>query len=151
MLRRFILSSVSADHHQLPSSGSALFHSTTTWLSGKVDYYEILGVQPDASAATVKKYPSQLESHGSLCLGLTQVGISIPFRKPTIQTTTATIPRLRAVSSRYPKPMPSWGTLRSANATTGTTNVSPLLPQPVFVAARTPQAPPHLDLGLPAG
>ncbi|KAA6410710.1 MAG: hypothetical protein FRX48_06133 [Lasallia pustulata] len=56
MLRRFILSSVSADHHQLPSSRSALFHSTTTWLSGKVDYYEILGVQPDASAATVKKH-----------------------------------------------------------------------------------------------
>ena len=99
MLRRFILCSVSADHHQLLSPHSALFHTFTTRLSDKVDYYEILGIQPDASAATVKKYSGQRESHGSLCLGLTQVGNSIPFRKPTIQTTTATTPRLRAVSS----------------------------------------------------
>lgn len=65
MLRRFVLSSVSANPSQPILPHSALFHTTLTWWSDKVDYYHILGIQSNASAATVKKYTSPLYSHRS--------------------------------------------------------------------------------------
>lgn len=55
MLRRFILPSISTNHHHLLLPHSVLFHTTTTWWSERVDYYETLGIQPNASAAIVKK------------------------------------------------------------------------------------------------
>lgn len=65
MLRRFILSSVSANPHQPILPHSVLFHTTSTWWSDQVDYYHILGIQGNASAATVKKYTGPLYGHQS--------------------------------------------------------------------------------------
>ena len=68
MLRRVILSSVSADQHRLLLPHPALFHTTTIRWSDKIDHYETLDIQPNASAATVKKYTSPLKTHRSTCL-----------------------------------------------------------------------------------